>query len=728
MKSFKKANKVIHVTAPTGIAAINVGGMTIHHWGRFRLGEYYSDFNNMFSEETREKIRNTDALLIDEISMLDGHLFDVLECMITIIRCYDNVKDRLKSITIGDDNIINETVLRMRWDTYSENGLGDVPPFGGMQVIVVGDFYQLSPIANGVDEKMDNNGKTTGESEYDLKIGRQGSYAFESNAWYHASFQTVELAKVHRQEDSSLFELLNDMREGKDLSNHASTVAALQAPLPPRDDGLIATELHSKNYIVKRKNKDELDKLPGKSDDFVSFDEVELDDEYITKILNINNLPPLSSSVNQMKKEGTLPWQIEQALQEFHEYAQEHFFDRDCRVANMIELKIDAQVMLLWNLDFRAKLANGSRGVLKGIFPSKGYYHLIKEEIAERKKKQESASDESSSGDKDESEPLAIDGRDADEGHALITPSKLSQDSIAQKSIAEKKERASSFDFSGIDEDLVEEIKDHVSNMGPTILKRELEHMTKIVESGTVDELPYVHFANGQRRIIRPQPFAKEFKDVGKATRWQLPLTLAWAISIHKSQGLTIEYLHVNLLDCFATGQAYVACSRGKCLESMTVRNFKSSEVKTSKKVADFYQAVSTGKPYIGKTWMDTIAEFDKAYKLELQKKNVIKQHYNGTEKCSKCGTMCVVRYNQATRRPFLTCPAWNREPGHTYKPVNTLPLEGAANVGSQGSKSGQQFKLLTPGVDGAIKGRLKDARFVATGLFPENLAVGKVL
>ena len=264
----------------------------------------------------------------------------------------------------------------------------------------------------------------------------------------------------------------------------------------------------------------------------------------------------------------------------------------------------------------------------------------------------------------------------------------------------------------------MEEIKDHVSNMGPTILKRELEHMTKIVESGTVDELPYVHFANGQRRIIIPQPFAKEFKDIGKATRWQLPLTLAWAISIHKSQGLTIEYLHVNLLDCFATGQAYVACSRGKCLESMTVRNFKSSEVKTSKKVADFYHAVNTGRPYTGKTWMDTIAEFDKAYKLELQKKHVIKQHYNGTEQCSKCGTVCVVRYNQATRRPFLTCPAWNGEPGHTYKPVNTLPLGGSQD--GKANDGDQQFKLLTPGVDGAIKGRLKDARFVATGLFPE--------
>jgi len=197
VKRFNKDNKVIHVTAPTGIAAINVGGMTVHSWGRFRLGEYYSDFNNMFSDETQEKIRSTDCLLIDEISMLDGHLFDVLECMITIIRCYtDELYKQLNQITVGDKSIINETVLRMRWDRFR-----DLPPFGGLQLIVVGDFYQLSPIANGVDEKMDN--KTTGELKYDLKIGRQGSYAFEANAWYHASFQTVELTKVHRQEDSS---------------------------------------------------------------------------------------------------------------------------------------------------------------------------------------------------------------------------------------------------------------------------------------------------------------------------------------------------------------------------------------------------------------------------------------------------------------------------------------------------------------------------------------------
>jgi hypothetical protein len=67
-----------------------------------------------------------------------------------------------------------------------------------------------------------------------------------------------------------------------------------------------------------------------------------------------------------------------------------------------------------------------------------------------------------------------------------------------------------------------------------------------------------------------------------------------------------IEFLHVDLLNCFAVGQAYVACSRGKCIKSMTVKHFKPTEVKTSKKVTAFYEAAKNGKPYTGGMWSDS--------------------------------------------------------------------------------------------------------------------------
>lgn len=476
----------------------------------------------MFSEETRKKIRKMDALLIDEISMLDGHLFDVIECMVTIIRCYDEVKERLARIRDGD-SIMNEAMLKLRWETTSENGLGDLLPFGGLQLIVVGDFYQLPPIANQVEEVMQHGNP----SACDFKIGRQGSYAFESNAWRHSSFHTVELKEVHRQDDKELFEFLNDMREGSlDVSKHVSTLAALQTPLPIRNDGIIPTELHSKNYVVDNVNKRELEKLPDKINECVSLDEVELSPEYIRSILAIHGLQDLAGAmtVKHMLEIRALPRHVEaqvrNELKEFNLFCREHFFERDCRVAHKIELKKEAQVMLRWNLHFKAKLANGSRGVIKGFFPAKGYYHLIQEVIAER---QEDGSDI----DDQVSKPLAISNDKDTSSHALVTPSKFSQ----EESASSARNKSITFDFSGINPQLVKDVKGHLQSLGSTMITRELEHMAKVVQSGTMDELPYVHFTNGKQRVIRPQPFSKEFKGVGTATRWQVPISLAWAIS-----------------------------------------------------------------------------------------------------------------------------------------------------------------------------------------------------
>lgn len=68
-------------------------------------------------------------------------------------------------------------------------------------------------------------------------------------------------------------------------------------------------------------------------------------------------------------------------------------------------------------------------------------------------------------------------------------------------------------------------------------------------------------FANGQKRLICLQTFQKEFKGCEhRASCWQIHLSLAWAISIHKSQGMKIDWLYVDLKGCFAVGQAYVTC------------------------------------------------------------------------------------------------------------------------------------------------------------------------
>ncbi|EJK73884.1 hypothetical protein THAOC_04474, partial [Thalassiosira oceanica] len=258
VSQFTKLDRVIHVTAPTGIAAINVGGTTVNHFGRYELGQYYTDFNNMMSEETRKKIVKSDALLIDEISMLDGQTLDCLECMVAIARRYGEVKERVKEIQAetGDKKtIMSMHMLNQRWAA-----LGDIEPWGGLQVIFVGDFFQLPPVPNGYDVLMENENLT--ESGVHLKIGRQGSYAFESRCWEMSNLNTIELTQVHRQAgNDGLFQCLNAMREGHDLTSHSSVLAALQKPLDSRKDGLLPTELYSKNYIVDRRNREELAKI-----------------------------------------------------------------------------------------------------------------------------------------------------------------------------------------------------------------------------------------------------------------------------------------------------------------------------------------------------------------------------------------------------------------------------------------------------------------------------------
>lgn len=160
----------------------------------------------------------------------------------------------------------------------------------------------------------------------------------------------------------------------------------------------------------------------------------------------------------------------------------------------------------------------------------------------------------------------------------------------------------------------------------------------------------------------------------------------------------------------------------------MTVKHFKPSEIKTSVKVKSFYHAVNNGKPYTGGTWSDTLAAFDEELKKEIDKKKEMKRHYNNDRPCHKCGTMCVmnqIKTNQNNNRGkyFISCPAsYGKNDGHTWELVNTLPLKkiAAAKRGSGTSYDSQQFRPLTPGVDGAIAGRLEDKRFVPTGVFPE--------
>ncbi len=810
--SGQQQNKVIHVTAPTGIAAIHVDGITIHSWGGFGIGDYYSDFDKMMDKKIQAKIRKTHILLIDEISMLDGHTLDVLECMVSIIRHYDAVKDRVKQIK--EDNrhhfaeeagglpkdegnpIVSPHMLEMRWRSPEGGGLGDIPAWGDMQLIMVGDFFQLPPVPN--DDRRgsgahDNHGLLLSneelfETEYNMKVGRQGCYAFESRTWQQSQLHIVELEQVHRQADNDgLIELLNAMREGKTdlLSTFGHTLRQLEAPLRERDDGIIPTELHSKNRVVDERNRDELEKLDGSGVKFISLDEVQFSNEYKRKLLkkhklteyshmpylfaSVEPIPPspalmktraklanldiqmkqlvkdmefevliplreekkkLLGQINTMEKEEqekttitvesiqkfikecidplilksgmevengpkvilqrfqAFEKQLEQDFKTLQNHAKTRYFTKGCRVGERIELKQGAQVMLLWNLDLDDKLANGSRGVVKGFVAAADYRHLLDQEVERRKRREEKRrmeeEKEASRATEKNEQPKATKGSNAcDPGQSAHNPGDVSHEESSasheessdpqQKKDGEEK-KSDEYVFS-MEPALRNEIQASITDLDNMILAHEKESIDK----AEIELLPYVQFINGRRRTICPRPFAKRFKGCGTAKRWQTPLTLAWAISIHKSQGMTIDWLLVDLEGCFAPGQAYVACSRGKTVNSMTVINFKPVVIFASSKVQRFYKALHEDVPYNPAIWADTVADHDQQAKNQRDLKNQMLIKY-GNFPCKLCKQICDLRQvthdrNGNLGKWYIQCPSVYKN-GHTWHfvPVSPYP------------------------------------------------------
>lgn len=193
----------VAVTASTGIAATHIGGMTIHSWSGIGARDSITPRDVDFivqNEKLAKRVRKAKVLVIDEISMLDGRILDGIE-----------------------------TILR----TIRQNG----EPFGGLQVILVGDFFQLPPIAGR---------------------GEMSRFAFESSAWDRAKFLTVYLTEQHRQEDDLLLGLLSAIRTNNVDESHY-TLLGEQTDIGIAD--IEPTRLFTHNSDVDALNQDRLNLL-----------------------------------------------------------------------------------------------------------------------------------------------------------------------------------------------------------------------------------------------------------------------------------------------------------------------------------------------------------------------------------------------------------------------------------------------------------------------------------
>ena len=100
---------------------------------------------------------------------------------------------------------------------------------------------------------------------------------------------------------------------------------------------------------------------------------------------------------------------------------------------------------------------------------------------------------------------------------------------------------------------------------------------------------PVVRFDNDEEMTIRPRMFKFTINSREERTSLQLPLNLAWAITVHKSQGMSISRLEVDISNCFEAGQAYTALSRAKDMNNLWIRGRLPRKFKTSEKVKRFY-------------------------------------------------------------------------------------------------------------------------------------------
>lgn len=210
---YLKENKVaVAVTASTGIAATHLQGTTIHSWSGIGVKDALSDKDiEKLAADNRIKrnYKKTKVLIIDEISMLHPHQLDLV--------------DRIARRILKDE------------------------PFGGMQVVLCGDFFQLPPVTSG------------GDSD-DKK------FAFESVAWQQGNFYVCYLSEQHRQQNDPLYTILNDIRQGT-AGEHTRVPLRTRYKKEP-EGGTRPTLLYSRNINVDFINERELSALPGDEKSF----------------------------------------------------------------------------------------------------------------------------------------------------------------------------------------------------------------------------------------------------------------------------------------------------------------------------------------------------------------------------------------------------------------------------------------------------------------------------
>lgn len=195
------------IVAPTGIAASHIGGKTIHSFFSVGIKEYIDDYYLAWMKRQlflQKRLKNLKVLIIDEISMVSPELFISMD---RILRAFQN----------------------------------EERPFGGVQVVLSGDFFQLPPVS---------------------KVFKEIKFAWQTDLWKNSNLKICYLSEKFRQVDDALVNILDEIRAGE-VSEDSMDIFRMRYK-NKLNSNFVITKLYTHNLDVDKINNDELDKLAGK--------------------------------------------------------------------------------------------------------------------------------------------------------------------------------------------------------------------------------------------------------------------------------------------------------------------------------------------------------------------------------------------------------------------------------------------------------------------------------
>ena len=294
IEHLKKNCKQYAVTSATGCAAVIIGGQTIHSYLSLGIGNNSVDKIVLLLKKNRIKYKQVEelnVLILDEISMINANTLS-------------KISDVLRTIK------------------------NNRRPFGGIQVILVGDFCQLSPV--------------------------DGEYAFVSDIWKQLELHQIELTQIIRQKDDKTFqEILQEVRFGKCSIQTTKILMQLQDTVFDTKKGIMPTKLYPLNTDVNFINNCEFEKLYKKNTG------INIKDAHIVECWPVNT--NLEYEFDLLIKND---FDVEKDIFRYHALTN----DKKCTLDDYrIDLFKGLQVMVTRNVNFEKGIINGTTGIITSL-------------------------------------------------------------------------------------------------------------------------------------------------------------------------------------------------------------------------------------------------------------------------------------------------------------------------------------------------------------------------